>query len=630
MLLFAALAAAQSDIFISYWFNATATKHCADDAPSRCFLIPKIDINIDPTKTLVVVTYACAAVTGVCSVANPIGDYSLLRHIVTTSRPWHIINVPRSGLLYSTGSFRIGPPGSGDREKVSSAPYTACGRTYPHAYYASAGSYNITPLPTPLFLVDLERCVEYRIAAHAGAVVNITRGWFSLYLAELAPPARRIYTSGASIVLNGTQHAYFTQFQWSLTPSGAGFYITGTAVPTLVIDYQVPSVWYGPRHYSALRNGTILSVFSPMYGFYGIGEAPSDGVFVVRFVTAVSGGPFEVAYVANSTAGYFRLYPRTLLGGVVVYAKRFDVVDLSLRDASGLLYNTRGVACPAYTSIASVITAWSLSRLDRVGWIEVCNNRTETVYVALLHRSDWSAVEFFYADRIEPRKCARLIWDSAISSRPTLYVYATARDVCSRRHIFVTTNYNPGWRHFLFQNNTLRPVAPIAPDYDYASLWQQLLNLLSQQYSDVWSSFASWYASQPNTTAATYTNLTNFLRTQPRFIGTIKMDTATSVWLRTTLNELQKWQTTSSSASFDSVSLPQVPAAIAPVAAAAVAVAWAASRRDDDVATTAAVAGIALALFGILMTLIYGTESLALVALGVIVAAAAAAWRRIS
>jgi VIT1/CCC1 family predicted Fe2+/Mn2+ transporter len=67
----------------------------------------------------------------------------------------------------------------------------------------------------------------------------------------------------------------------------------------------------------------------------------------------------------------------------------------------------------------------------------------------------------------------------------------------------------------------------------------------------------------------------------------------------------------------------------APAAAAAVAVAWAASRRDDDVATTAAVAGIALALFGILMTLIYGTSSLTLVALGIIVAAAAAAWKKI-
>jgi VIT1/CCC1 family predicted Fe2+/Mn2+ transporter len=141
------------------------------------------------------------------------------------------------------------------------------------------------------------------------------------------------------------------------------------------------------------------------------------------------------------------------------------------------------------------------------------------------------------------------------------------------------------------------------------------------------NAFVQWYASQAN---ATYTNLTNFLASQPRFVGTIRMDAATSTWLRTTLNELQKWQAVGAPGSFAPVSLPAVPAAIAPAAAAAVAVAWAASRRDDDVAATAAVAGIALTLFGILMTLVYGTESLTLVALGVIVAAAAAAWRRIS
>jgi hypothetical protein len=67
----------------------------------------------------------------------------------------------------------------------------------------------------------------------------------------------------------------------------------------------------------------------------------------------------------------------------------------------------------------------------------------------------------------------------------------------------------------------------------------------------------------------------------------------------------------------------------APAAAAAVAVAWAASRRDDDAVTTAAIAGIALAIFALLMTLIYGPTSLPLVALGIIIAAAAAAWRRI-
>ena len=345
------------------------------------------------------------------------------------------------------------------------------------------------------------RISNRELKPHTGAVVNITAGWFSLYLAELMPPASKIYTSGGNIVLNGTQHASFTQFPHRAAPSGAGFYIGGTAAPTLVIDYYISGVWYGPRHYSALRNSTISSLFAPMYGFYGMGEAPSDGVFAV-YPTSISNGPFEAAYVANSTAGYFRLYPKTLTGGIVAYAKRFDVVELTLRDAVGVLYNTRGVACPAYSSIAPTITAWAPSRLDRVAEVEVCNNRTGAVYVALYYTSGVAAVSFFYADRIEPGRCARLRWDTALSSKPALYVYATARNVCARTHIFSTTNYSPGWRHFLFPNNTLKPVAPISPDYDYASLWHQLLNLLSQQYGGLQIAFSQWYASQQN---ATYT-----------------------------------------------------------------------------------------------------------------------------
>jgi len=95
------------------------------------------------------------------------------------------------------------------------------------------------------------------------------------------------------------------------------------------------------------------------------------------------------------------------------------------------------------------------------------------------------------------------------------------------------------------------------------------------------------------------------------------------------LNEIQRVRIPGSPGGFSRVVTPIPPLAVAPAAAAAVAVAWAASRRDDDVVTTAAVAGIALALFGMLMTLIYGSESLLLVPLGIIIAAAAAAWRKL-
>ena len=160
----------------------------------------------------------------------------------------------------------------------------------------------------------------------------------------------------------------------------------------------------------------------------------------------------------------------------------------------------------------------------------------------------------------------------------------------------------------------------------YDAMWQQIMQTMAQMYNATLDAVKQWLKQQANATQS----LQSLAVSLPQFTGTIKMDSSTSTWLKTTLNELQKWKVVGSSASFGAVSLPAVPTAVAPAAAAAVAVAWAASRRDDDVATTAAVAGIALALFGILMTLVYGTNSLTLVALGVIVAAAAAAWRRIS
>jgi hypothetical protein len=239
-----------------------------------------------------------------------------------------------------------------------------------------------------------------------------------------------------------------------------------------------------------------------------------------------------------------------------------------------------------------------------------------------------------YGDVVPPRRCARLKWDSAIETKPWLRVYTAPGGVCAAANNFTlsTTNYNPGWRYFLFPNNTLKPVGPISPDYDYASLLRQLLDLLGWRYNNLLGNFSRWLSQRnaTQTNATSRVNLTDFFASQPRFLGNIRMESATSTWLRTVLNELQRWQAVGAPPTFGAVSLPPVPAAIAPAAAAAVAVAWAASRRDDDVATTAAVAGIALSLFGILMTLIYGTSSLTLVALGVIVAAAAAAWRRIT
>jgi hypothetical protein len=453
-------------------------------------------------------------------------------------------------------------------------------------------------------------------------------------------------------VLNGTLHAYLTYFHSFLYPSGSGFYIMGPRVSiTLVMPFFRHGSGYrsyrGPVAFDALRGGNFpVSIGAPgdVLVAYNIGPPPGDSLMMAVLLGAVAQGGARLAYIAENTTGFFAIErPGAIRGaGYAAFHRRYAVVDVTLEDAL-YLYNTRGVACPI---VGGYGAGWSFNRLDRVYEIEICNNRTDTVYVVLYYGLISGVINniidamyypgfyaYMYGDVVPPRVCARLRWDAAITPKPQLRVYTTPQGVCAAANNFTlaTTNYNPGWRYNLI-GNSLVPVGPIAPDYDYASLLKQLLDLLGWRHRNLYGNLSDWLNRQRNATHtnATHANLTNFLASQPQFLGTIRMESATSTWLRTTLNELQKWRAVGVLPSFGAVSLPAVPAAIAPAAAAAVAVAWAASRRDDDVATTAAVAGIALALFGILMTLIYGTSSLTLVALGVIVAAAAAAWRRIS
>jgi len=645
-----AFATAQSidkyDVFMSVWLNMTPVMQCVADAP-RCFFIPKIDMNIDPTKTLAIVTFRDG--TYVRAVTNPIGDYKLLRYIMSsTGYSWYIVDIPRPGLLYSPNPYKIGPAGS--KSQTPASLYKACGKTYPYAYYVAApGAYNITPLQPPFYIVDLNTCVEYRIVAHQSAVVNITAGWYSLYLAELNPPARAIFYGGSSgpasyaYVLNGTLHAYLTYFHGALGPLGEGFYILQSRAATHVAQTLVmPSYSYGgfyslrgPVAFDAWPNfRAYVEPLGAVYIAYAIGLPPGDAYHMALLRNADPPAPAELVYVADSgdgsggAAGYFLIKGRRQGVGAsyVTYHRRYAVVHVAFSDGI-YAYDTRGLACPMTSRYG---TGWTLNRLERSYEIEICNNNTNTVYVALYTGVLYYTHIYMYGDRVEPRNCTRLRWDAAIYAKPYLYVYTTPQGVCAvaNNYTLSTTNYNPGWRYNLI-GNTLVPVGPISPDYDYTSQLLELLKWLSQLYRNLQGNFTR-YLNATRGANATAFNLTSIFTSMPQFLGTIRMDSATSTWLKTTLNELQKWQMAGSSASFGAVSLPAVPTAVAPAAAAAVAVAWAASRRDDDVATTAAIAGIALALFGILMTLIYGTSSLALVALGVIVAAAAAAWRRIS
>ena len=616
--LFAVSAAAQPsdvyDVFMSTWLNTTPTRLCAVDAPSRCYYIPRVDLNIDPTETLAVVAYRCGA-GSTCAVLNPIGEYQLLSYVVTaTMAPrWYVIHVPRPGLLYAGVSFRIGPPGSGDGGKVSAASYILCGKTYQHAYYALPGTYNITPLPLPLYFVDPEKCVEYRIAASAGSVVNITAGWYSLYLAELNPAARRIYydENRRAMVLNGTLHAYLTYFHGSYMPLGEGFYIlltstTAQVAQTLVMPqfrYSAFISYRGPVAYSAWR-GFATFVGSPgvMYIHYNIGLPPGDGFFMTVPLGVRPPALAEYVYITDGSAGYFLLKkpPAEAVGpGYATYHTRYAVVHAAFSNGTHL-YDTRGLACPM---LGGRGTGWALNRLDRAYEVEICNNNTSAAYVGLylegrpagsvnpeISPGFWT---YMYGDVIQPRNCSRLRWDSWIVAKPQLRVYTTPQGLCAaaNNYTLATTSYSPGWRYALV-GNSLVPIGPIAPDYNYTAIWLDLLKYLNQLYTSILDDIRKKLNATKTSNATAPFNLTS-LFTGRQFLGTIKMDAATSTWLRTTLNELQKWHVAGAPVGGAVSVRLQAPSALtASAAAAAVAVAWAASRRS--LATAAFLAGFAV------------------------------------
>jgi hypothetical protein len=361
---------------------------------------------------------------------------------------------------------------------------------------------------------------------------------------------------------------------------------------------------------------------------YNIAQAPSDGIVSVKMPSALY-GEASLAAIANDTAVYVGIVDKSTVVDkyVYIYGQRYAIYDVSVADDL-YTYNTRTVACPQYAESGGAVSN-VLIRLDRAYEIEICSNRTDTTYLEIKWDNrpyGWYTV---YIDILPPSQCRRVRWDGAFAlSYLYMNFYNSSKLLCQGKSVKSRSmsGLTVFMRYNLLPNYTLVPVQAVDFDALYEATWRQLIEALKQQYNATQQALQNLLQSQQNLTQS----LVGAFATQPRFVGTIRIDSATSTWLKTTLNELQKYQEVGASASFGMVALPAVPAAVAPAAAAAVAVAWAASRRDDDVATTAAVAGIATALFGILMTLIYGTSSLTLVALGVIVAAAAAAWRRIS
>jgi hypothetical protein len=637
-LLLAVFTTAQwSDVLYSWWFYVNVSKLCALDAPNVCVYFPRLGLNAtDLNKTWI---YIGDNVHQRMTVYHP-DDFDLLQFVVRSRAPQSVtVYVPSSGFIFATSSFSVNGK-TADQANI-------CGRGG-YAVYVRAGTHTVTNVPLPLYFVD-SNCRFHRLGDYVNRVWNATalnRTVLNIFYMPTAREKKAVQPLSATYnIFNGTGHVYIVAMVWfgtQLAPVGRGFYIAGgTAVDATVYaetsDYQ--SIWYlyGPLAHDLWRNATFNTGGTGEFRFYSIGPTPGDGIVRIRLPDYRNA---TVVYLSDGTAGYMQITrrpPIQVVSNLKIYAERYALVEVVVETAQGRVYGARTLACPAYnptpTTSRLPIVVTNMTRLDRAKEIEICNNNPYTVYVGLYVTSTTAPASYAHIDRINPNACVRLRWDGAISNTATrLDVFRNATAVCNGWVMLSIPgrNYTDGWRYYLV-GNRLVPDSPIDLDTAYADMWRQIIQTLMQTYNSILDAWQQWLRQWLEmATNATAPSLQSVLTSRPQFLGTIKMDTATSVWLKTTLQELKKWRAVGVSPSYGAISLPQIPTAVAPAAAAAVAVAWAASRRDDDVATTAAIAGIALALFGILMTLVYGTESLTLVALGVIVAAAAAAWRRIS
>lgn len=629
--LLVALAAAQatwSDVVMSFYQNITqyVVKMCEVDYPTTCKYVPKLNMSLFPNVTS---SYFAQIYTSTGYVYNfypP--DYVLLQYIAFMPQdiPKATVYIPGYGIIHSSQSFYVDGKAAGPQPPI-------CGMTIAYGVVVAPGWHNITNIGEQIRWLDPTTCISYRLIDYASRVMNITGTAYLFFF--YMPTATKQYSVTTSngvgmTVLNGSAHAYY--FPSSNTYYiASGFYLANsTWLPAAVVQVRSgyagygTAFTYGPVHYSAYSNATLY--IPSAYAMYTIGPDPGDGIIPVSFLNIALEGKLQLSFIADNMTGYVQL-PGALPSMLNIYVRRYALAEFAVSNGT-YTYDMRLVACPGYVGqggMTQKATYFVPPRLDRANEVEICNNTTKTYYVGIYVSASVTGYAWF--DELDPGACRMLRWDGIYSSSQVTYnFFNSTYYLCENAPQFSLAGSScpAGWRCYLNSSNALVPTFPVDLDTLYAAMWSQFMQSLAQQYNATMSALQQWLNMQANATKS----VTAFMNSLPRLVGTIKMDSATSTWLNTTLKVLKSYQVSGASAQYGTVALPPAPLVIAPAASAAVAIAWAASRRDEDLTVTAAATGIALALFGVLMTLLYGTASLSLVALGVIIAAAAAAWRR--
>jgi hypothetical protein len=625
-LLLAALAAAQwTDVLYSSVINATAKKICAVDSPDTCIFAPVLHSSIDIRTTYAVAVFYDRATWRWYS--TPV----LSPHTIVTREP--IINIT----IYTPEGYILAP----ESVKVNGMTpdiTPLCGMNL-SAVRVTAGMQRITgnlyyPCGSfacyePVRFLNASNCGAFTLIEHIYRLGNVTIGWAYVYILHM-PTARQVLQDPYNEILNGTAHAYFAHVR-ETPPAGDGYYIVNRVrVPAVAVMRPRWSVYVGPKAFDMLEAAVVWDYYNPKFIIYTIGQHPGDGVVAVGvpFFMTIS-APAELVIITDGTAAYFvvRDIP-TDIDPVHVFIRRYGIAELALSDGI-FTYTTRTIACPPYRDSTHRRVFTIPARANAAREIEVCNNKTSTVYLAL--SVTHSIHEYLtFIDRVEPGKCARLRWDGLFRASDTkLYIYPSAQEVCRGQHEAVKLggqDYITGWLYYLMPDNSLVRVSPIDPDTLYAEIWKQIMQNLALQYNETKNALQQWLQTQADAAK----RIEDYYRSLPQYQGTIQMSSSTSVWLRTVLEAISRYTVPGMPPAGAGVAPTPLPsAASAAAAAAAVATAWAASRRS--LATAAFLAGFAILASALFVYYIYGvsvTGGLILAAVVLMSIGAAAAWFR--
>jgi len=626
-----------SDVISVFTLNVSTVKYCLINDPASCYYLPNYRLYIDPRKGFAVAEYAGYNFMAAPSLLYLVALYSSFQPLDLYSvKLW----LP-PGFLVGASNFTVnGRPAE---------PYSICRGKYFYSYaywIRTAGNYTVRS-QSSLEFIDESTCARYAVVHDVwwanfrnyttpyalidvfymptGRIGDVDRAWL--------PWANPVKT-----YVNGTAHIYYFRPDVVFT-IGDGWYIANrTRVPTAAGRYYGSS-YYGPIHFSALRAETITWPWERTWvALFTIGADPGDGAVLVQLPSAFYGRA-EVGYISNESAGYFAVRPewmptsqQSYWAGATLkfFLQRYVLVEVAAEDDM-YVWNTRTMACPPYVNVsASPPPEAEFVRLDRAREFVLCNNRTDTLYAAL--RLETTG-RYVFLDLLKPgsNNCIRMRYDGAYNASDTsLYFFTTPQDYCRQNPVYVIRggNYTYGYAWYLMPDWGLVRGPPISHDALFEEMWRRLLETMARQLNETKNTLQQWLQLQQNMTKA----IENYYRSLPQYQGTIRIDSSTSVWLRTVLSEISRYTVPvmpPPGGGFAPATLPGVSSFSAAAAAAAVATAWAASRRS--LATAAFLAGFAVLASALFVYYLFGTSvAAALIFAAVLLMSigATAAWFR--